>query len=136
MNSKNTEVAFKKLSLSPLKVTEQRKNLINILFKEGNAHYTAEQIHKKVIEKGLKISLATVYNSLNQFTKYGILKEIKVNPDKMYFDTNYEPHHHFYYKDIGKLEDIDHNKIKIKSLPSVPKGNKLESVEVLITLKS
>ncbi len=136
MNNKYIEVALKRLVMSPLKITKQRKDLINILFKNGNAHYTAEDVHTKVIERGFNISLATVYNSLNQFIKHGILKEIKVNPNKMYFDTNLKNHHHFYYKDIDKLVDIDKEKIRIEKLPPLPKGTELESVEVLVTLRS
>lgn len=136
MNNKYIEVALKRLVMSPLKITKQRKDLINILFKNGNAHYTAEDVHTKVIERGFNISLATVYNSLNQFIKHGILKEIKVNSNKMYFDTNLKNHHHFYYKDIDKLVDIDKEKIRIEKLPPLPKGTELESVEVLVTLRS
>ncbi len=128
--------ALKKLRGCPLKMTAQRISLIEILYIGGNAHFTAEQVYRIVQKKNLKISLATVYNCLKQFTKFGILKEIRVSPDKMYFDTNNSKHHHFYYKDSGKLEDVAINKVKIDSLPVIPKGQKLESIEVLINLKN
>ena len=127
--------ALNKMIKSPLKVTAQRKSLIEILFKNGDAHFTAEQVHEEVLKEGLRVSLATVYNSLNQFTKHNILKEIKISPEKMYFDTNNGPHHHFYYKETGILEDISLDKIKISELPKIPDGRELQSVEVLITIK-
>ena len=126
--------ALSKVYSSNLKITEQRKSILKILFKDGHGHFTAEQIHSNVIKDGHKVSLATIYNTLNQFIKIGIIKGIKVSSDKTYFDTNNQPHHHFYHKKLGKLEDIELKKIKISEIPKIPKGTKLDSIEVLINL--
>ncbi|MAY89813.1 MAG: transcriptional repressor [Rickettsiales bacterium] len=130
----NLNIALNKVSCSNLKLTKQRKSILKILFNDGHGHYTAEQIHSSVIKDGFKVSLATVYNTLKEFTKIGIIKGIKVSSDKTYFDTNSKPHHHFYHKQSGKLEDIELKKIKISEIPKVPKGRKLDSIEVVINL--
>ena len=90
------DAALKLLKESPLKVTNQRNDIIRILFKNGNCHLTAEDVHCEVEKLGLNISLATVYNCLNQFTKHKILKSVKTSCDKIYFDTNVTFHHHFF----------------------------------------
>ena len=80
--------ALNMLENSPLKLTSQRVSLIKTLFKEGNQHFSAEDVYKKVKNTGVRISLATIYNCLNQFTSHGILKMVKASSDKVYFDTN------------------------------------------------
>ena len=80
--------ALNLLKNSPLKVTSQRTRLIEILFKNGDHHFTAEDVHKEVDKNKYKISLATIYNCLNQFTKHDILKSVRLSSDKIYFDTN------------------------------------------------
>ena len=122
------------LKKSPLKLTSQRLLLIKTLFKDGNRHFTAEDLFKEVKKNGFKISLATVYNCLNQFTKYKLLKSVKVSNDKIYFDTNINDHHHFYCKRTGKISDIKSSDIVISKLPRLPNGKKLESVEVVINV--
>ena len=126
--------ALKSLENSSLKVTSQRKKLIKLLFSHGNAHFSVEQIYKIAQKQDLKISLATIYNSLNQFTKNGIIKSIKVSRDKIYFDTNLEDHHHFYSKSSEELTDIKSSSIVISKLPNIPKGKKLGSVDVIVNL--
>ena len=122
------------LKSSPLKVTKQRTRLIEILFKNGDHHFTAEDVYKEVNEKNYKISLATIYNCLNQFTKHEILKSVKLSSDKIYFDTNTKGHHHFFCKSTEKLSDIKSSEVEISSLPKIPKGKKLESVEVVVNI--
>ena len=134
MENIHVKKALSKLSNSSLKLTRQRQELIEVLFLKGNAHFTAEDVHQIIIEKKKNISLATIYNCLNQFTKAGILKTVKIAYDKIYFDTNIEPHHHFYHKKNNKLEDIEINKINISKLPKIPDEKTVKSVEVLITL--
>ena len=126
--------ALKMLSDSPLKLTSQRINLIKTLFQRGNQHFSAEDVYNEVKNIGLKISLATVYNCLNQFTTNGILKMVKTSSDKVYFDTNLESHHHFYCKSSGELIDIDFKKVRISKLPKIPEGKKLNSIEVIVNI--
>jgi len=132
--NKYIDAALGSLKKSPLKLTNQRIDIINILFKRGNCHFTAEDVHCEVEKLGLNISLATVYNCLNQFTNHKILKSIKTNSNKIYFDTNVSFHHHFFCKTTSKLIDIESKDIKISKLPKIPGGKKLDSVEVVVNI--
>ena len=134
--SKNQHIdkALKTLEISPLKVTEQRTAMIKLLFENGAAHFTAEDIYEEVNKKKIKISLATIYNCLNQFKEHGIIKAIKVSSDKIYFDTNLKEHHHFFCVKSSKLIDVDTNKVKISKLPKIPMGKKFKSVDVIINI--
>ena len=133
---KNSHItrALNNLKKSPLKVTTQRTRLIEILFKNGDHHFTAEDVHKEVNKNKYNISLATIYNCLNQFTKHEILKSVRMSSDKVYFDTNTEGHHHFFCKSTEKLSDIKYSDIKITNLPKIPKGKKLKSVEIVVNI--
>ncbi len=135
MSNKYTEKALQMLESSPLKLTSQRVNLVKILFRDGNQHFSAEEVFNKVNSKGLKISLATIYNCLNQFTSHGILKMVKTSNDKVYFDTNLKSHHHFFCKSSGTLTDIDSKNIVISKFPKMPEGKTLESIEVVVNIK-
>ena len=126
--------ALEMLGKSPLKLTSQRINLIKTLFQGGNQHFSAEDVYNKVKNTGLRISLATIYNCLNQFTTHGILKMVKTSSDKVYFDTNLESHHHFFCKSTGELTDIDAKKVYISKFPRIPKGKKLSSIEVIVNI--
>ena len=134
--NKNLHVkkALEMLSNSPLKLTSQRISLIKTLFQNGNQHFSAEDVYNEAKNTGLKISLATIYNCLNQFTTHGILKMVKTSSDKVYFDTNLESHHHFFCKSTGELTDIDSKKVYISKFPKIPNGKKLNSIEVIVNI--
>ncbi len=126
--------ALESLNSSPLKTTKQRVEIIKILFGDENNHFTAEDVHNKIENLGLNISLATVYNCLNQLTDNGIVKSLKTSCNKIYFDTNITAHHHFFCKNTSTLIDINFKDIKISKLPKLPSGKKLDSIEVVVNI--
>ena len=115
-----------------LRPTRQRLALAKLLFEQGNRHVTAEQLHGEAMESNIKVSLATIYNTLNQFTAAGLLREVVVEPGRSYFDTNMEEHHHFFYEGRGQLVDIPQDAVKIDALPVVPEDAELRRVDVII----
>ena len=125
----------KLLDNAKLRHTKQRAQIAKILFKAENRHFTAEQLHKEVRTAGHTISLATIYNTLHQFRSAGLLRQVIVEPGKVYFDTNTEPHHHFYIEDDGELLDVERKEVKISTLPEIPKDCNIQEMDVIIRLK-
>jgi len=123
---------IERLKTAGLRPTRQRLALSRLLHLGGNRHISAEQLHEEALAAGVRVSLATVYNALHQFTAAGLLREIVVEPGRSYFDTNVEDHHHFYFEDSGHLEDIPGDKVRLASLPRPPKGTRLARVDVII----
>ena len=128
----------KKLRNSGLRPTKQRIKICEILFnRENTFHFTINDLSNMISEKiNEKISLATIYNTVHAFKKKGYLKEISINSDKSYFDTNTTIHHHFYDEDSNKLIDCDQNDIDEIKINKNVTGKKINSVEVLIKVAS
>ena len=125
-----------RLRLSGLRPTKQRLTICKILFdKKDTFHFTIDKLKKK-IEKNTKskISLATVYNTVHAFKNNGYLKEISLQGNKTFFDTNSKSHHHFYDQDTGDLVDIKNEDVILSKLPSVPKGKKIKEIEVTVSI--
>jgi len=129
---------IKKLRNSGLRPTKQRLKICEVLFDtEKTFHFTINDLVKIISKKiSEKISLATVYNTVHAFKKKGYLKEISINSDKSYFDTNTSVHHHFYDEDINELIDCDENTIDPVNVKNNITGKKINSVEVLIKIAS
>lgn len=126
---------LEKLRQAGLRPTRQRLALARLLFDhEGDRHVTAESLHEDAVTSGIKVSLATVYNTLHQFTEAGLLKELVIEPSRTYFDTNTEDHHHFYFKQSGDLRDIHKDEVEIAKMPETPAGRKVSNVHVIITV--
>jgi len=115
-----------------LRPTRQRLALGKLLFEGGNRHVTAEELHEEAKGARVSVSLATVYNTLHQFTEAGLLREVVVEPGRAYFDTNVSGHHHFFFEDSGRIQDISEDEITIASLPHVPPGTRLSRVDVVV----
>ena len=134
---KNNEF-IDKLRSSGLRPTRQRLKLCKVLFNRSTTfHFTINDLKKQISEKlNEKISLATIYNTVHAFKKKGYLKEISINSDKSYFDTNTKIHHHFFDNSTKELIDINENQLeKIKINTSLP-GKKITSVEVLVKVEN
>ena len=125
----------KLLDKAELRQTKQRTQLAKMLFQAENRHFTAEQLHKETRTAGGTISLATIYNTLHQFRTAGLLRQVIVEPGKVYFDTNTEPHHHFYIEDDGELLDVERSEIEISTLPEIPKDCAIQETDVIIRLR-
>ena len=127
-----------RLRSSGLRPTEQRLTICKILFdRKDTFHFTIDKLKKK-IEKNTKskISLATVYNTVHAFKNNGYLKEISLQGNKTFFDTNSKSHHHFYDQDTGDLVDIKNEDIILSKLPSTPKGKKIKEIEVTVSIEN
>ena len=121
-----------------LRPTKQRVKICELLFlREKTFHFTINDLVKKISdEMNEKISLATVYNTVHAFQKKGHLKEIAINSDKTYYDTNISIHHHFYDEETHELIDCDDNDINTINIKKDIPGKKIKSVEVLIKVAS
>lgn len=115
-----------------LRPTRQRMALAKLLFEPGNRHLTAEDLHEEAKSANIRVSLATVYNTLHQFTDAGLLREVVVEPGRAYFDTNISGHHHFFYEDTGDIRDIPEDRVAIAQLPELPEGTQLNRVDVVV----
>ena len=126
-----------KLRSSNLRPTKQRILIAKKLFdRKETFHFTAETLNKEINRKGLnKISLATIYNTVEAFKRAGHIREILTNNCKSYYDTNIKSHHHFYDPDSKKLTDIDYQEVIMKKIPNPPKGKKIKDLEVVISLQ-
>ena len=119
-----------------LRPTRQRLSLAWQLFSGRDRHVTAEQLHSESLGQGGSVSLATVYNTLHQFTAAGLLRELVVDAGRSYFDTNISAHHHLYFEDSGKLRDVSGDNIAIGELPTLPEGAEISRIDIIIRVKN
>src|SRR5579884_1135705 len=125
-----------RLRQAGLRPTRQRLALAKLLFQHGHRHVTAEDLHAEAQAARVRVSLATVYNTLHQFTAAGLLRSVTAEGSKSYFDTNTVDHHHFYCEQDGRLMDIDGTAVRIAGLPTPPNGASIERVEVIVRLRT
>lgn len=128
--------SLERLRAAGLRPTRQRLALVRLLFDSGDRHVTAEQLHAEALASGVRISLATIYNSLHQFTGAGLLREVVVDPARRYFDTNISGHHHFFLESEGTLHDIPGDRIALSGLPETPAGTEVDRVDVVVRLRN
>ncbi len=125
-----------RLRTAGLRPTRQRLALGKLLFADGNRHVTAEMLHEEAVDNKIQVSLATVYNTLNQFTDAGLLREVVVESGRSYFDTNTSEHHHIFHVDNGALEDLSDDSMRLVELPVLPEGTQLERVDIVIRVRN
>jgi Fur family iron response transcriptional regulator len=130
--SQSPPAVIERLRAVGLRPTRQRLALTRILFNKGARHVTAEQLHGEVLASAIPVSLATVYNTLHQFTEAGLLREVVVEPGRSYFDTNIDDHHHFFCEANGLLQDIPAHDLTVIGLPLPPAGTEIGRVEVIV----
>ena len=121
-----------KLRRAKLRPTRQRLALARLLFDDGDRHVTAESLHKQALAQNERVSLATVYNTLHQFTRAGMLCEVVVESARSYFDTNTTHHHHFFCEESQVLKDIPCADLRLINLPKPPKGAEINQIDVVI----
>ena len=124
-----------RLRSAGLRPTRQRLALARLLFDGADRHLTAEQLHGEATAASIPVSLATVYNTLHQFTGAGLLREVVVEPGRSYFDTNIDDHHHFFCESSGMLQDIPGASLSVGQLPHAPAGTEISRVDVIIRVR-
>lgn len=118
-----------------LRPTRQRLALASLLFAKGDRHLTAEELHEEAQAAGFPVSLATVYNTLHQFTEAGMLRTLAVEGARTYFDTNTSDHHHFYVEGENKVLDIGGCPVTVLNLPEPPMGMEIANVDIVVRLR-
>src|SRR5215467_14840161 len=115
-----------------LRPTRQRMALGWILFGKGDRHLTAEMLYEEATHAKVPVSLATIYNTLHQFTEVGLLRQVAVDGSKSYFDTNVSDHHHFFVEGENALVDIPNAEVALDRMPSAPPGYEVARVDVVV----
>jgi Fur family transcriptional regulator, iron response regulator len=118
-----------------LRPTRQRTSLGWLLFAKGDRHVSAEMLFEEASRARVPVSLATVYNTLHQFTEAGLLREISVDGSKTYFDTNPSDHHHFFIEGEDRMIDVPSDAIRVAELPELPEGLEVARIEVVVRLR-
>ena len=124
-----------KLRRVGLRPTRQRVALGWLLFGKGNRHVSAELLFDEAVKARVPVSLATVYNTLHQFTEAGLLRQLAVDGSKAYFDTNPTEHHHFFIEGENELVDLPAEGVRVGELPAPPDGMEVAGVEVIVRLR-
>ena len=122
------------IKTSGLRPTRQRLALGGLLFGAADRHVTAEQLHAEVVALGEHVSLATVYNTLHQFCRAGLVRELAIDGSKAYFDTNTSNHNHFLLEESGQLMDIPGDSIEVAGVPTPPEGMEITHIDVIVRL--
>ena len=131
----NGQDAMARLRGAKLRPTRQRVELVGLLFGSGDRHVTAESLHDEAARSGVQVSLATVYNTLHQFTEAGLLRQVVVDAQRSYFDTNSREHQHLFVEDDGTLIDIPGETIAVQGVPTPPKGMKVNRIDVVVRVR-
>ncbi|KAA0971668.1 transcriptional repressor [Aureimonas fodinaquatilis] len=126
---------FERLRAAGLRPTRQRVALCNLIFGIGDRHLSAEELHEEAHKAGEPVSLATVYNTLHQFTDVGLVRPLSGEGQRTYFDTNTSDHHHFFLEEENMMLDIPDGTLSIDNLPEPPEGMEIVNVDVVVRLR-
>ena len=133
--SSNYDQMMKKLSNKGIRPTKQRMILAKLLFEKGDRHISAEELYKEVEKENRKLSLATIYNTLKQFTNMGLLKELVIDQNKSIYCSNHDSHYHLYIEDEGKIIDIPQKNIDL-NIPELPACLKLHNIDIIVKIRT
>ncbi len=128
--------ALAKLRENGIRPTSQRKILAKIIFEKGNRHLNADDLFNETKKLGYSISLATIYNTLKQFSSFGLLKEIVVDQNKSMYCNNKEPHYHLYVEDEAKIIDIPNSNIDLSNIPEIPACLNLHNIDIIVRIRT
>lgn len=128
-------VLVERLREHGLRPTRQRVDLLHVLGAKGDRHVSAEVVYDEALAAGSSVSLATVYNTLKQFTEAGLLVELAVSGAKSFFDTRVDPHHHFYVEGEGEMIDLGRDALDLSRLPTPPEGMEIVGWDVVVRLR-
>ena len=127
--------AINKLEKNGIRATKQRRVLAKLIFDKGKRHISAENLFDEVKKDERKISMATIYNTLKQFTSLGLIREIGVDQNKSLYCNNNQSHYHLYIEDEGKVIDIPTQNIDL-DIPSIPACLKLHDIDVIVRIRT
>jgi len=127
--------AMRQLKSSGLRPTRQRLALAKLLFETAPRHVTAEEVFQEARQAGIPVSLATIYNTLHQFTAAGLMTEVVVGTGQSYFDTNPTSHWHFFDRSTGEIVDVPEEAIEFSRLPEPPPGKVIERIDVVVRVR-
>ena len=129
-------LALRKLKESGLRPTRQRIALSRLLLESGPRHVTAEELFQEARAVGIPVSLATVYNTLHQFTAAGLMTEVVAGSGQSYFDTNPTSHYHYFDKTTGEIIDVPEDAIQFVKLPEPPPGKVIDRIDVVVRIRN
>ena len=129
------EALEERLRLAGLRPTRQRVALASLIFGAGDRHLSAEELHEEAVAASIPVSLATVYNTLHQFTEARMLRILAMEGSKTYFDTNVSDHHHFYLEEENEVIDIPNGSVYVNTLPEPPEGMEIVNVDIVVRLR-
>ena len=131
----NFNKAIRKLSNKGIRPTKQRMILAKLLFENGDRHISAEELFEEVKKEDRKISLATIYNTLKQFTNIGLLKELVVDQNKSIYCTNHGFHYHLYIEDVGQIIDIPQKNVDL-NIPEIPACLSFHNIDIIVRIRT
>ena len=135
MSDKRGNNLRERLRAAGLRPTRQRLGLAHLLFDGADRHVSAESLAREARAAGVRVSLATVYNTLHQFVHAGLLRRVDVEPGRACFDTNTARHHHFYDSATGELTDFGADGVEISGLPEAPRGKSVERIDLVVRVR-
>lgn len=132
--SESRDTIIERLRAHDITPTQQRVEIARVLF-ERHQHCSADQVLTRVNARDASVSKATVYNTLGLFARKGLVREVIVDPSRVFYDSNLDPHHHLFHVDDGTLEDLPLSQVNVDRLPDLPAGMAVEGVDVIIRVR-